>query len=181
MPTSQFHQINEIVELMFLTRPASILDAGIGFGKYGMLAREYLDVWNRRRRSECAIRIDGIEVFREYLNSVHDFVYNRICVGDAVDVVPRLDLEYDVILLIDVIDHLDRERRGLLLNASTKRGRNLMISTPKDIGHKGAFLGNAYESHRAAWTRRDLSRLSSRFILRNRRHALLVRMRHESG
>jgi hypothetical protein len=42
MPTSHPHQLNQIVELIMLTDPHSLLDVGIGFGKYGVLAREYL-------------------------------------------------------------------------------------------------------------------------------------------
>jgi hypothetical protein len=44
MPTSHKYQIKEIMELMVLINPKKILDLGIGFGKYGYLAREYLDI-----------------------------------------------------------------------------------------------------------------------------------------
>jgi len=38
MPTSQPHQLNEIMELIVLTRPKNVLKVGVGLGKYG--ARE---------------------------------------------------------------------------------------------------------------------------------------------
>ena len=45
MPTSYPHQINEIVRLVLAVNPASLLDIGVGFGKYGFLAREYLELF----------------------------------------------------------------------------------------------------------------------------------------
>ncbi|MBA7677027.1 hypothetical protein ES703_85275 [subsurface metagenome] len=39
MPTSYYSQLNEIMELIVLTDPKSILDVGVGFGKYGFLSR----------------------------------------------------------------------------------------------------------------------------------------------
>ncbi|MBA7570185.1 hypothetical protein ES708_11933 [subsurface metagenome] len=33
MPSSHWYQLNEIMELIILTQPKSILDVGVGFGK----------------------------------------------------------------------------------------------------------------------------------------------------
>jgi len=41
MPSSHLLQLNEIMQLIFLTKPQSLLDIGVGFGKYGVLAQEY--------------------------------------------------------------------------------------------------------------------------------------------
>jgi len=38
MPTSQPYPLNEIMELIVLTRPKKVVEVGVGFGKYG--ARE---------------------------------------------------------------------------------------------------------------------------------------------
>src|SRR5687767_4514446 len=76
VPTSHFHQINEIVELIKRTAPDSLLDVGVGFGKFGLLAREYLDVWNERLdKKDWKARIEGVEVFPQYLTPVHHHVY----------------------------------------------------------------------------------------------------------
>ena len=45
MPSSHYFQLNEIVDLIALTNPVKVLDIGVGFGKYGFLAREYLELW----------------------------------------------------------------------------------------------------------------------------------------
>jgi len=41
MPTSEHWQIPWIVELIAREQPASVLDLGAGYGKYGVMTREY--------------------------------------------------------------------------------------------------------------------------------------------
>ena len=43
MPTSFMQNIPDVVELMQKLKPKRILDIGIGNGKYGLLAHEYID------------------------------------------------------------------------------------------------------------------------------------------
>ena len=72
MPTSQLNQLPQIIELILFTNPEKMLDVGVGFGKYGFLSREYLELWDDKRRYSnwtnrynWTKRIDGIEVFKE--------------------------------------------------------------------------------------------------------------------
>ena len=103
MPSSHLHQINEIMELIFNSKPKSLLDIGVGFGKYGFLSREYLELGDGRQKyNDWKIQIDGIEVFTEYLTPIHKFIYNEIFEGNALDILPTLKTKYDLILLIDV-------------------------------------------------------------------------------
>jgi predicted O-methyltransferase YrrM len=95
MPTSQFYQISDIVEFIVRTNPKSILDIGVGFGKYGALAREYLD--QGERLYDWKRRIDGIEVFEEYITDIQRFYYDNIYIGNAVEVLPKLEETYDLI------------------------------------------------------------------------------------
>lgn len=44
MPTSPWNQPNEIMDMVVLIGPKSILDLGVGFGKYGFLSREFLEL-----------------------------------------------------------------------------------------------------------------------------------------
>jgi hypothetical protein len=50
MPTSHPYQLNEIIDLAMKVDPKSVLDVGVGFGKYGVLLREYLELWDGRDR-----------------------------------------------------------------------------------------------------------------------------------
>ena len=109
MPTSHLHQINEIVELIVLTNPQTVLDVGVGFGKYGALAREYLELRDGRNQyHDWQRRIDGIEVFPDYLTPLHDYIYDTVHVGNATEIMPALNLRYDLVLLIDVLEHFTK-------------------------------------------------------------------------
>jgi SAM-dependent methyltransferase len=169
VPSSSPYQLNEIAELIVLTRPHSVLDVGIGFGKYGFLAREYLELWDGRNRyDDWQHRIDGIEVFPRYVGSLQRAIYDEIYLGDALEILPRLDHHYDLVLLIDVLEHLPEEKGVALLDAARRVGRDLIVSTPRDIGHQGEVFDNPHETHHFQWTKRHLKPLGG-FFVPNRR------------
>ncbi|MEW5995165.1 MAG: class I SAM-dependent methyltransferase [Candidatus Zixiibacteriota bacterium] len=168
MPSSHFLQLNEIMQLIFLTRPQSLLDIGVGFGKFGVLAREYLELWDGRvKYGEWTRRIDGIEAFEQYLTPLHDYVYDHVHIGNALDILPTLDIRYDLILLIDVLEHFTYEEGQLLLETCRKKGRNLIVSTPKDIGAQGEAFGNPYETHKFQWQPWHFERFEHYFHIPN--------------
>lgn len=79
MPTSWYQAIPLILDKMLQEHPQSILDVGIGFGKYGVLLREALDVSREKyRKKDWTVQIDGVEAFKSYRNPIHDYIYNRI-------------------------------------------------------------------------------------------------------
>ena len=168
MPTSHPYQLNEIIELIMLTNPKRILDIGVGFGKYGYLAREYLELWDGRENYDQWTRqIDGIEVFEKYLTPVHKYIYNTIHIGNALEIVPTLKEQYDLILVIDVLEHFDYDPGLQLLKECLERGRNVIISTPKDVAEQGAAFSNPYETHRFEWAKKHFGPLGSRFFVQH--------------
>ncbi|MBN1591537.1 MAG: hypothetical protein JW888_18630 [Pirellulales bacterium] len=105
MPTSNLFQLNEITQLIKTTNPNALLDVGVGFGKYGFLAREYLELWGRQQDyGDWTRRIDGIEAFADYVGPLQRLIYNTIHIGNALEVLPTLDARYDLVLLIDVLE-----------------------------------------------------------------------------
>jgi ubiquinone/menaquinone biosynthesis C-methylase UbiE len=50
MPTSYLNNIPDIITAIKSQNPKSILDVGCGFGKYGFLIREYLELWSIEHR-----------------------------------------------------------------------------------------------------------------------------------
>ena len=63
--------------------PKSVLDVGVGFGKYGVLCREYLELWDGRGEySQFLRRIDGVEVFANYITPLHKYVYDKVYTQD---------------------------------------------------------------------------------------------------
>jgi SAM-dependent methyltransferase len=156
MPTSHFRQISKIVEIIFRLRPKSVLDVGIGYGKYGMLAREYLESGvDYKPFEERRIKIDGIEGFPEYVRDGQRFFYDNIFIGNALELLPGLP-SYDLILLIDVLEHFTKEDGLELLQCCAQKARHVIVSTPSDIGVQEAVFGNEYERHRYQWRKNDL-------------------------
>jgi len=167
MPTSHFYQISTIVEVMFRLQPKSVLDVGVGFGKYGILAREYLESGDGYKPfQERKIKIDGIEGFKEYIQEGQRFFYDNIHIGNAINVLSDLG-NYDLILLIDVLEHFTREDGLALLEQCYKKGKHVLISTPLDIGVQGVVYGNAYEQHKYQWKRSDLKKFEPVTFIRD--------------
>ena len=103
--------------LIVYLKPTSVLDIGVGFGKYGVLCREYLELWDGRGNySEFLRRIDGVEAFKKYITPLHKFVYNRLYDDDIMNIIDKIDFRYDLVLLIDVLEHFNIEQGNLLLS-----------------------------------------------------------------
>src|SRR6266568_3894718 len=167
MPSSRPDSIPAIVSLVRQMDPASILDVGVGFGKWGVLFREYTDIVKseaepqRYDKARWRVRIDGIEGFEPYLTPLHRFAYDQIFVGDARRVLPTLG-RYDVIFLGDVIEHFTLgDGRALLREALDHAARYVLVSTPRYETDQPASCGNELERHRSLWTGSDFRALDA--------------------
>ena len=170
MPTSHPRQINELIELVRRLDPGRILDVGCGLGKFGFLAREYLEVWGGEKPyGQWQRTIDAIEGFPDYITPVHGFVYDKVMVGDALEILAGLDRTYDVVLLIDVLEHFERADGVALLHRCAGLARHTVVSTPKDIGVQEEVFENPLEAHRSQWRYRDFDGLPNRGFLASRK------------
>ena len=152
--------------LVVYLKPASILDIGVGFGKYGVLCREYLELWDGRGNySEFLTRIDGVEAFKDYITPLHNFVYNRLYDEDAINIIDKIDFAYDLVLLIDVLEHFNKEQGNSLLSKVIRNNKGAIISTPKKVSNQKEAFNNKYEIHKSQWTKDELSAHGESFFL----------------
>jgi hypothetical protein len=166
LPSSQYYHISKILSLVVYLKPASVLDIGVGFGKYGVLCREYLELWDGRGSySEFLRRIDGVEAFKGYITPLHKFVYNRIYDEDIMDILDRIGFGYNLVLILDVLEHLNKEQGKLLLAKIVERNNGMIISTPKKVSNQKDVFDNKYEIHKAQWTKDELSAYGASFFL----------------
>ena len=161
MPSSRPNTIPTVIHLVRQLKPRSILDVGVGFGKWGHLFREYTDINeaerepDRYQRPNWKVRIDGIEGNAAYITEMHRYLYNDIYIGDAVDWLKKLP-HYDLIFLGDVIEHLKKRAGQVLLRDATRRARKAVIlTTPKFETGQAGLCDNELERHRSLWTGRD--------------------------
>jgi SAM-dependent methyltransferase len=179
MPSSYPQLISPIIEIIRSTQPQSVLDIGIGFGKFGFLCREYLELWDGRNKyGDWKKRIDGIEAFPQYVTPLQKQIYDNIFIGDARQIVPTLTHYYDLILMIDVIEHFTLEEGHRLLHHCAKHSRGLLISTPLAVSAQEDSFGNPFEIHKSQWTPDQFNAFPEKVFFPNP-HALLCYLRFD--
>ncbi len=158
MPTSSHVHVSRMLDHIVRLQPQSILDVGVGFGKWGFLCREFLDVaQGRYDPATWTTRIDGVEVNEKYRNSNHDIFYNHIYYAPIQDVLPSLGA-YDLVIMGDVIEHFDKETGRQLLEGLRQHSKYVLISSPTWFFQQG-HDDNPYQEHRSLWRLRDFSGL----------------------
>ena len=171
MPTSDPNIFPPVIEGAIKLQPKSILDIGCGFGAYGYLLRQYLEVAQKRyTREEWKLKIDAVEAFKDYIGIIQKLVYDTIYVGDITEVIYKIK-KYDIILLLGVIEHLDKKKGYKILDILKKRSKHLYISTPIYFRNQGAFMGNEYERHVSLWSENDFE--GSKTLLKTERLLLV--------
>ena len=140
----------------------SILDIGTGFGKYGLLLRERMDVrFLRYHKEDWVTRIDGIEPFKEYITPVHKHIYDTLYLSQIEYIINQLT-NYDIIIMIDVLEHLDKELgTEVLKKLDSLTNKLLILSFPIHPGsykpRGGTPWDNKLEIHKCLWSEADIS------------------------
>lgn len=155
MPSSAPHVIGKVIDILLSIQPKSILDIGVGFGKYGVLAREYLDYENYPKFKR---KIDCIEAFPSYITEIHKFSYNNCFIGEAFKTLKTLGF-YDLILLVDILPDLDKETAEKIISESQKKSDAVLITLPKVCWNEKAEFNNPYEIFRSDWKKSELKKL----------------------
>lgn len=155
MPTSSYDHVSSVMYVVERAQPESILDVGVGFGKWGILCREMLEAKHGRLRpSEWRFRIDGIEIHSAYDNPLWHLAYGHVFQGDVTTIIDDMD-HYDLIIVGDVIEHLDKDAGMELLHKLVQRGTLVVVATPRGYMEQGELHGNEYEAHRSGWEAQD--------------------------
>jgi 2-polyprenyl-3-methyl-5-hydroxy-6-metoxy-1,4-benzoquinol methylase len=144
MPSSLASLIEPVLVILDVVRPKRVLDIGPGHGKYGLLAREYIPDIEK---------LDAVEIWPPYINTLLRAIYDTVYYAD-IRKFQALD-EYDMFLMIDVIEHMPKPD-GLALLERMKG--HLALSTPSGFMPQGAIGGNPHERHVSGWRDEEFSR-----------------------
>jgi hypothetical protein len=165
MPSAEPSNITRIIETVIKLKPKSILDIGVGVGKYGLLFRDYLDShWVHHAFHDpktWTLELIGIEVFEKYLTPVQRYIYNNIWIGDAYKLLKGTAgcHQFDLVFMGDVIEHFTKEEGRNLIecirdNWLTEHG-HIIISTPnfqtRINDPARVIFGNQNEIHKCRW------------------------------
>lgn len=135
MPSSPLYTITSIMAAVAEIMPKSVLDLGMGFGKFGFLIRAYFDLRPGKRGGydRWKMRIDGIEIFKEYITDVHKYIYDDIFIGDAVDILSEKNLYYDMVIGVDILEHFTRKDGYTFIERAKSVSNNVFNRTSKMI------------------------------------------------
>lgn len=163
MPTSRYETIPFVLDLVVKYQPKSILDIGCGTGKFGMLFREYLDIWKiDKEYNKRIVNITGIEVFEEYDNPIWQ-VYDKVITKNVFDILPKLSkTKFDLVFMGDVIEHFTKENGFKLLCELFYK--HIIIVTPLNVLKQKAVYNNEFEEHRSEWKHQDFPKLEYKLI-----------------
>lgn len=157
------------MDLILLLKPMSVLDIGAGFGKYGFLCREYLELWDGRQEySDFRRRIDAVEAFPQYITPIHRFVYDNIYEDDILNVADKISFRYDLVLIIDVLEHFDKATGQSLLQQLLAKHKGVLVSTPKNPSKQLDAFGNEYERHKSRWDKNELRGFGNALFINDR-------------
>lgn len=172
MPSSRYDTIPFVLDIVTELKPRSILDIGIGTGKWGMLFREYLDTWNiDKPYADRKLVLIGVEAFTEYSNPVWE-VYDKVITKDINKILEngRDDFmfndiklnSFDMVFMGDVIEHFEKEEAKQLLDKLNFK--HIIIITPLEVLEQPAVYDNQFEIHRSEWKHQDLPNLEHKII-----------------
>ena len=160
MPSSTHHLLNHMIFEIINTNPISILDIGIGYGKYGFLAREFIEAHaDRVFPSQWKLKIDGIEIWKNYVDYLNwiNIIYNKVYIGDAYELIDKVS-DYDLIIAGDIIEHLPKKKGEFLLKKCIRKAKKWgLVSIP--LGnwlHHKVVANNPHEDHQSIWTATEL-------------------------
>lgn len=170
MPSSSPETVPVALRIAYALGPRSVLDVGTGYGKYGVLFREYLELrhciedgdHDDHNGTARFVRIDGIEGFSKYIGPLHELVYDHMYQTDVAEFVSG-DFAYDLIFMGDVLEHLDQSLAAatILPRFVEAADMGVLISVPADVKEQEAVFGNELERHRSSWRPSDFDGLAN--------------------
>jgi len=129
-------------------RKTRILDVGAGHGKYGKLLREYYET------------IDAIELWDEHIEKlkvIYNKIYkvnamefkfmNNVSTSEASTGQNSTDNHYDLVILGDMLEHLElKDAQALLTKIEQSNPKNIIITIPYEYPQHTLY-GNVLEIH----------------------------------
>jgi hypothetical protein len=179
MATSRWEALPFVIETLLHINPKTVLDVGVGFGKIGLLIREYLeDMQGRTNPKQWQIVIHGIEIYEPYhRDSFQNIIYNEIVYNNALNIDDILyntiyhfktdtQSNYDLLTCFDCVEHNKKDDAIILLNKFKKYAKKILISIP--IGDNWYYIykgENIHENHLSDFTEKDLNDIGYKTLL----------------
>ena len=158
--SSSLRHVSPIIETVLALAPHSVVDLGMGTGKYGFLLREQHDM-ARVRDEDWELRLVGVEGYGQYVGDLQRRIYDDVIVSDVRDYLAQTDERFDVALALDILEHFTPEDGEAFLGAALDRARHVVILTPIAYYTQDGHL-NGLEHHKSWWPSRALQAAAER-------------------
>jgi SAM-dependent methyltransferase len=148
-PYLPFSLLNVVWQNLDKRDKASLLDVGCGKG-------EPMKFINRRRQLFTV----GIDIFETALREAQmQGSHNEYVLGD-VRKLPFRQKSFDIVLCMEILEHLERAEGFALLQALEEIARRqVIVTTPVGLYKQDAFDGNPYQVHKSVWSPQEMKRL----------------------
>jgi len=145
----------ELLTFLPFSKKSIILDIGCGIGSVlnFLITRGYNDVY-------------GIDISEEQLNVCNKYVTDKAAKWDVLDYLKQTTEIFDVIILYDVIEHIERDKILKLIDLLHKRlNRNgrVILRTPNLGSLLGSYSRYIDFSHTMGFTAESLHQVFSEF------------------
>ncbi len=166
MGTSNWQQIPYCIDAMMRIAPQRVLDIGVGFGRWGMITREFCDVWyGRILPPDWKVHVEGVEAFPKNINAYHSHFYDKVHIGDLRDLLPTFKDRWNLIIFGDVIEHFEKRDATQLLRWAVELSDYVLVNVPLgDNWQQDEPYDNPYERHLSQWAAEEFEP----FFLRRR-------------
>lgn len=170
--SSRHYTLGETLNLVVLNEPKSIMDVGCGYGMMGFLARVYLE-YTPYKPETWKLTIDGVEGFPEYIAPMQKY-YTNVKFED-INTAYRYIYDYDLILFLSTIEHLDKEKGHEILKTFIRRNKAVIVTVPNGF-HKtrAIYHDNPYMSHLSGWTRKEFHQLGLKTRMTSQEHQIIA-------
>lgn len=142
MPTSNLAIWPAVIGLIDGVAPKSVLDVGPGWGKGGILIREYVP---------SVTRLDAVEAWPGYVTHRLRCLYDEIFMQDVRTLQDEVLADYDLVLMSEIIEHLEKPDGVTLLR---RIPGHVVITTPETFFSNGPGLPPT-EEHKSLWSLED--------------------------
>lgn len=153
MPSGNLHLEPLIIDLARPYAGGRFVDIGPGFGKAGLLSREYLHPH----------QLDAVEAEPRYLTEFPWLaeIYDHIVIAKAENLPPETWEPYDLVIAVEVIEHIDKDAGLALLD---RIACPVIVCTPQQWLQNQIQIDQGYETerHRSLWSAADFHAIPGR-------------------
>jgi len=159
-----WQQIPFYIEAMLDVSPHKILDVGIGFGRWGMLIREFCA---QAKNGDAPVQVIGIETQRTEVVEHAGLFYDQIHLGNALDVLKGNDERWDLVIFNEVLREWSTDATEEALGKALNVSDYVLVSSSALNGSRTLNNGHSKNGHKFSAT---VSDLVSANLVRNSMH-----------